>query len=785
MNTDPAETGTPRHCSTTPDGSCAPAREMQATPPDALRFEDIFSLDDIQRIQDAFAEAADVASLITAPDGRPLTRPSNFTPFCRDFIRGTAKGQAACTRSDRELGHPCRHGPTIARCQSAGLLDASTCIFFGEHHIANWLVGQVIDESVDLEAVLAFGREIGTDGPDFRQALSHVPRMSRERFTKVCQALHHFAAHLSAQALRFHEQSLLINDLRHTQERLNTRDRNLADIIDFLPDPTLVVDERGAVVFWNKAMEKLTGVAAVDMLGKAQFAYGVPFYGAPTPLLIDYARGAVTRPDARYTVADADEASIIAEVTVANLPGGPRHVWAKAVALRDETGGIVGGIEAIRDVTDRHLADLALRESEENFRRIVETAHEGVWVVDEENKTTFVNRRMAAMLGYRPEDLAGQPIEQFATHEFRQLIRTRLGKLRQGQSEVFEQRLLKKSGDTLWVMVSASPLYGPSGNAIGTLGMFTDISGRKRIEEELSHHRRRLEAEVEERTRDLRLQALELAEANIRLSELDTLKSAFLSTVSHELRTPLTSILGFAKLIGRDFTEHFQALAAGNATLETKGRRIASNLAVVYGEAERLTRLINDVLDLNRIESGNMFWRDSRFAPVAVLEKAARSIEGLLEQRPDVTFVFEADEDVPDVCMDPDQLIQVVANLLQNAVKFTQAGLVRMTIRRDDTALLIAIADTGTGIPAGELESIFGKFHQVGRSDTLGATTRGTGLGLAICRQIVRHYGGRIWAESEQGQGSTFFVRLPGHDTAANDGESARTPDAATYGQRP
>ncbi|MEA4854839.1 MAG: PocR ligand-binding domain-containing protein [Solidesulfovibrio sp.] len=613
-----------------------PDRSTAAPAAETFRFEDIFPLDDIQRIQDAFAEAADVASLITDPDGRPITRPSNFTPLCRDIIRATPKGLANCLRSDARLGRTTSGAPTIARCLSAGLLDGATCVFFGGRHIATWLVGQVVDESTDLEAVLAYGREIGADATAFRQALMRVPRMPRERFAKICQALRHFANHLSSMALRAHRQSELIGELRRAKDRVKERDRRLADIIDFLPDPTMVVDAGGTVVFWNRAMEKLTGVGAVDMLGKGDFEYGKPFYGYPTPLLVDYARGAVTRPDPRYAVAELAEDAIIAEVTVAALPAGPRHVWAKAVALRDEAGRIVGGIEAIRDVTDRHEAEKALAE-----------------------------------------------------------------------------------------------------------------------------HRQRLEVEVEERTRDLRLQAMELAEANIRLSELDRMKSVFLSTVSHELRTPLTSILGFAKLIGRDFNEQFLPLTGGNPALAAKGKRIADNLAVVFGEAERLTRLINDVLDLSRIESGSMHWRDTRFAPAEVLARAAKTIEGLLGQRPEVSFRFTADAAIPDLRMDPDQLIQVVSNLLQNAVKFTRAGEVRLELTHDGGMVRIAVTDTGIGIPAEELDSIFDKFHQVGRGDTIQETAKGTGLGLAICRQIVRHYGGRIWAESTPGKGSAFFVQLP------------------------
>jgi PAS domain S-box-containing protein len=753
--------------------------------PDDLRFEDIFVLEDIQRLQDAFAVAAEVASCITDPDGRPLTRPSNFTLLCQDIIRTTDKGRADCLLSNRALGDACRRGPFAGTCLGPGLLSGATSIHFRDRHIANWIIGQVLDETMDTEAIVAYGRAIGADETAFRQALAAVPRMSRSRFAKIGEALDRFARHISALALGNHQQSQRIRELRQTRDRLGVRDRNLADIIDFLPDPTLVLDENGTVIFWNRALEQLTGVAAVDMLGKSDFAYGTAFYGTPTPLLVDYARGAVSSPDPRYTVTEIGTDAIIAEVTLLSLPGGDRQVWGKAVALRDGTGRIIGGIETIRDVTERHRTDTALRESEEKFRRIVETAHEGVLVLDGDFKATFANRRMADMLGYAPDDMLGRHFEDFVADDHLPLARERKTRLLQGESGVFEHRLKTKDGDGLWTLVSASPLYDASGASLGALGMFTDITDRKRIEEELANHRQRLEAEVEERTRDLRLQAMELAEANIRMSELDRLKSAFLSTVSHELRTPLTSILGFAKLIGRDFTEQFLPLAAGQAALEARGRRIADNLSVVFHEAERLTRLINDVLDLSRIESGSMHWRDRRIAPLEVLRTAARSIAGLLAARPEIAFVFDATEQVPDLFMDPDQLIQVVSNLLQNAVKFTPAGEVRMSVRAEGEAVLIVVADSGIGIPESELESIFGKFHQVGRGDTLSDAAKGTGLGLAICGQIVRHYGGRIWATSRLGQGSAFHVRLPCLATEEGTEGPAKTPGAAKCVETP
>lgn len=753
---DPPPSATPSQAEAAPSGETS-----LPIPDDQVRFEDIFALEDIQRIQDAFALAAGVASIISDPGGRPLTQPSNFTDLCAKVIRASPKGLANCIRSDAHLGRLRRHAPSLCPCLSGGLLDGATGIYVGDRHIANWLIGQVLDASVDPETLVAYATTIDVDTDVFREALSRVPRLSRERFATICRALHQFARHLSTLALRnFHQEHLIIA-LRRAQDDLKTRDQELAAVIDFLPDPTLVLNREGAVVFWNRALEKLTGTPAADMLGRTDYRYATPLYGEPTPLLADFARGAAPYPGASYTAVAREDDAIIAEATLTHLPGGPRRAWAKAVALHDEMGRITGAIESIRDITDRHRAETALRASEEQFRRIVETANEGVWVTDVTGRTTFVNRRMAEMLGYTSEELLGQTPDAFMREEERELYIAFKKRRRQGYSDIYEHRLLRKDGDCIWVLASASPMYDPSGQFLGALGMLTDITDRKRVEEELANQRQLLEIEVEKRTRDLQQQAEELAEANIRLSELDRLKSVFLSTVSHELRTPLTSILGFAKLSGRDFTEHFLPLARDNPALEHRGRRIRDNLLVVFKEAERLTRLINDVLDLNRIESGNMQWHDRSFDPVAVVCQTIQSLDGILSQYPEITFTFDVVGGVPPLRMDPDQLVQVLLNLLNNAIKFTRAGKVDLTMQRDQDDLLLTVRDTGKGIPADQLESIFDKFHQVRQNDTVEDTAKGTGLGLAICRQIVRHYGGTIRVESEPGRGSVFFVRLP------------------------
>lgn len=725
-----------------------------------VRFEDIFSQDDIQSIQDAFAEAAGVASIIASPDGHPLTKPSKFTDLC-EIIRSSPAGSANCRRSDAHLGKQSRFAPTMCPCLSGGLLDGATGIYAGEKMVAIWLIGQVLDEDTELDDLMHYAAVVDVDPHVFREALSQVPRMSRKRFDAICHALHRFARHLSGLALRNCRQQRLIDSLRDTQAVLRTRDRDLAAIINFLPDPTLVLNQDGVVTFWNRALEKLTGIPAADMLGRKEYSYGIPLYGEPQPLLADYARGAVMPPDPRYSLLTQEGDAFIAEATLSRLPGGPRQVWAKAVALRDESGAITGAIESIRDITERHQAAQALRESEEKFRGIIETAHEGIWTVDPLYKTTFVNRRMADMLGYTPEEMWGRPAEDFMHPDHVAAFIERRAKRLQGISEIYEQRLRRKDGHDLWVLASVSPLYDANGQTSGALAMLTDITARKEAEEQLARQKQDLEAEVEKRTADLRAQAMELAEANIRLSELDRMKSLFLSRVSHELRTPLTSILGFAKLTGRDFVDLFLPLATDDPKLLRKGQRIDKNLQIVHSEAERLTRLINDVLDLNRIESGDIEWRNRRFDPVAVADQTVQSFAAILDERPDIAFTFAPQGGIGELYADPDQFVQVLSNLVNNAIKFTRNGEIRLEMRQENDELVVAVRDTGIGIPPDQQEAIFNNFCQVRQGDTVDETAKGTGLGLAICRQIVRHYGGSIRVASEPGHGSVFMVRLP------------------------
>lgn len=244
--------------------------------------------------------------------------------------------------------------------------------------------------------------------------------------------------------------------------------------------------------------------------------------------------------------------------------------------------------------------------------------------------------------------------------------------------------------------------------------------------------------------------------------ELDALKSGFLDTVTHDLRTPLTSVLGFAKLTRRDFIKEFMPFCDVSDQLAKKGSRIADNLRIIENEGGRLTRLVNDFLDLSKIESGRLDWHDRLIAPAEVVRMAVDAVSGEYEQNAKLVLVVDVGAALPPLRVDPDRLTQVLVNLLTNAARHAREGDVLLTAGRLATGRVeFRVADDGPGIPQAERERIFDKFHQVRRGDTTLSEQRGTGLGLAICKHIVERYAGEIRAEPKEPHGTVFVVELP------------------------
>lgn len=294
--------------------------------------------------------------------------------------------------------------------------------------------------------------------------------------------------------------------------------------------------------------------------------------------------------------------------------------------------------------------------------------------------------------------------------------------------------------------------------------MILRIRGLRQKEElrrgELERLNANLEKMVRVRTHALERKAKKLESANARLRELDELKSTFLSSVSHELRTPLTSILGFAKLIQKDVRKA-RLFVSVDPVLSGKAERVEQNLGVIVTESERLSRLINDFLNLAKIESGKMQWSDGLMSLKDATDAALASLSAVLQNAPEVRVVESVPRDLPPLLADRDRVIQVIVNLVGNALKFTKSGRIAVTARADDGWIQIRVCDTGPGIAHKDLLLVFEKFQQAGHGDATLNKPQGTGLGLAICRQIVEHYGGWIWAESGAGGGADIVVEWP------------------------
>jgi Na+/proline symporter/signal transduction histidine kinase len=282
---------------------------------------------------------------------------------------------------------------------------------------------------------------------------------------------------------------------------------------------------------------------------------------------------------------------------------------------------------------------------------------------------------------------------------------------------------------------------------------------------------RKYSAELEKKSRELEDAYAELRSANERLTELDRMKDDFVSHVSHELRTPLTSIRSFSEILH------------DNPKLDEATR--ARYLTIVIGEAERLTRLINQVLDLAKIEAGRAEWLMTEVDPREVVRHAVEATSQLFANGA-VALEVELPDEAPAVLADRDRLVQVVMNLLSNAVKFCaeSAGRVQVALSVLPGAVRVDVSDNGPGIAPRDQELVFEKFRQVG--DTLTDKPRGTGLGLPISREIIRHFDGRLWVESEPGRGATFSFTLPAVAQAGlqasrppEDGNDARRATAA------
>jgi diguanylate cyclase (GGDEF)-like protein/PAS domain S-box-containing protein len=239
-----------------------------------LQFQDLFDMEEIQRIQDAFSTAIGVSSVITDSDGNLITRPSNFVQLCL-MIRAVPKGLERCMHSDAVLGLINPAGPLLGKCLSAGLLDGGTGITVGGRQIGNWLIGQVLDESmIDVSYLRQYAQELGIDENAMIDALQDVPRMSQERFGKICEVLHIFAGQLSVQALQIVQQRRYIAALQETQEELKESEERYRALVQKSSEAILLIEpDTRTVIETNRHFQELLGYSAEELSGKAIYDF--------------------------------------------------------------------------------------------------------------------------------------------------------------------------------------------------------------------------------------------------------------------------------------------------------------------------------------------------------------------------------------------------------------------------------------------------------------------------------------------------------------------------------
>lgn len=410
---------------------------------------------------------------------------------------------------------------------------------------------------------------------------------------------------------------------------------------------------------------------------------------------------------------------------------------------------------------------------------ILRSTSDSIFLVRREGTLSAVDSNTASLAGFdSPKDLRGRTANDLFDETTPLVCPETIQRLRgTRQPESLLLDLKTPAGPTIPLRVRLSGVFDRKDRLLGLVAIGRDLREEVEKTEQIRQANRSLQekiAEVEERTRELskanreleESQAIllsvltdmeasqkKLEEAYRRLAEADRAKDAFLSSVSHEFRTPLTSIRSFSELL----------LSYPDEPEETR----REFLGIILAESERLTRLVNDLLDLARIESGKELWRDKEMAIAEILGSVRQRFSALATEK-NLSVTIRADRNLPPVFADPNRILQVIHNLVSNAVKFTPAGgsielgaeEAKAEDGRPETDMVrVWVSDTGCGIAAGDLDRIFEKFHQA--EDTLTGKPEGTGLGLAISREIIQHYGGTIRAESAPGKGSRFVFTLP------------------------
>ena len=502
---------------------------------------------------------------------------------------------------------------------------------------------------------------------------------------------------------------------------------------------SIATDDKGVIQLFNVGAERMLGYAAADVLNKI------------TPADISDPRELIARADTLSvelgtSISPGFDALVfkasrgiedIYELTYIRKDGSRFPAIVSVTALRSDQGGIIGYLLIGTDNTARKRVeaeqqklDQRLRDQHFYTRSLIESNIDALMTTDAAGIITDVNRQMEALTGCTRDELIGAPFKNYFTDPERAAAGIKRV-LREKKITNYELTARARDGKMTVVSYNATTFYDRDRTLQGVFAAARDITERKHIEQILQEKNLELES------------AKSVAEQTVeRLEEVEQLNKGFLSTVSHELRTPLTSIRGSLGLLASG--------AAGPLS-----DHVIEVVALAERNAIRLMALIEDILDLERLETGKVELQMTRVPIASILRRAMESLAGFGAQgvRVDAPIVSSS------IDGDADRIVQVLVNLLSNAVKFSPpGGVVTIAVTADGKWTEFRVIDHGRGVPAADRRAIFERFRQVDPSDA--REKGGAGLGLAICKSIVEQHGGSIGVESEEGAGSAFWFRL-------------------------
>jgi PAS domain S-box-containing protein len=392
--------------------------------------------------------------------------------------------------------------------------------------------------------------------------------------------------------------------------------------------------------------------------------------------------------------------------------GQERIVHTVKAPIRDHNNEVIGILGIFWDITESKKAQLELQLAEERYRTIFENSAIAIMMADENEQLVSWNKFTEKLLDMDEQDLYLKPVKSlYPAAEWENIRKHNIR--RRGMQHHLETKMFRKNGAIIDVDLSLSVLSNAQGTVSGTIGVVSDITERKNAERKIK-------------------EAMEM-------------KSEFISTVSHELRTPLTSM-----------KEGISIVLDGAAGPLNKDQK--NFLDIAKRNVERLTRLINDVLDFQKLDSGkmsfNMTENDINETAIEV-----HNIMSAFAKNRKLKLALELEENLPKIKFDRDRIIQVLTNLVNNAIKFTEKGKITIGTSKKENVIIVSVSDTGHGIKQEDLQRLFNKFVQLEKNGD--RKTGGTGLGLAISKEIIEQHNAKIWAESEEGRGTAFYFVLP------------------------